>query len=169
MKLKNVRFLLVVALAALLQAAPAYAQDKRRDINVMEYVVVGKDTIYLDEIPPAVIHPRKTMNRRDWVQYYKRVHNFSKAYPYALLISQVINSTDSLFIADNYTRRQQDKGDVVIRPDASFMGLLKITNYEESVSAGRQKAVEALPRIRALLGLDAPAAAEEKSLPEQEA
>ena len=109
MKMKNVRFLLVVALAALLQAAPANAQDKRRDINVMEYVVVGKDTIYLDEIPPAVIHPRKTMNRRDWVQYYKRVHNFSKAYPYALLISQVINSTDSLFIADNYTRRQQDK------------------------------------------------------------
>ena len=52
------------------------------------------------------------------------------------------------------THRQADKGDVVIRPDASFMGLLKINGYEESVSAGRQKATEALPRIRALLGMD---------------
>ena len=52
------------------------------------------------------------------------------------------------------TERQADKGDVVIRPDASFMGLLKINGYEESVEAGRQKALEALPRIRELLGMD---------------
>ena len=99
----------ILTLAALLQVLPAFAQNTRRDINVMEYILVGKDTVFVDEIPPAVIHPRKTMKRRDWVKYYKRVHNFSKAYPYALLISQVINSTDSLFAADNYTKRQQDK------------------------------------------------------------
>ena len=52
------------------------------------------------------------------------------------------------------TRQQADKGDVVIRPDASFMGLLKINGYEESVEAGRQKALEALPRIRELLGMN---------------
>ena len=52
------------------------------------------------------------------------------------------------------TERQADKGDVVIRPDASFMGLLKINGYEESVEAGRQKALEALPRIRELLGMN---------------
>ena len=54
------------------------------------------------------------------------------------------------------TQRQVDKGDVVIRPDASFMGLLKINGYEESVEAGRQKALEALPRIRELLVIDEP-------------
>ena len=43
---------------------------------------------------------------------------------------------------------------MVIRPDASFMGLLKINGYEESVEAGRQKALEALPRIRELLGMN---------------
>jgi NTE family protein len=63
------------------------------------------------------------------------------------------------------TRQQADKGDVVIRPDASFMGLLKINGYEESVSAGRLKAMEALPRIRELLGMDLPASAQEKDLP----
>ena len=63
------------------------------------------------------------------------------------------------------TRQQADKGDVVIRPDASFMGLLKINGYEESVSAGRQKALEALPRIWELLGGETSVAEQEKSLP----
>ena len=64
------------------------------------------------------------------------------------------------------TRQQADKGDVVIRPDASFMGLLKINGYEESVSAGRQKALEALPRIRELLGLDLSHLEQQKGLPQ---
>ena len=67
------------------------------------------------------------------------------------------------------TLRQQDKGDVVIRPDASFMGLLKINGYEESVAAGRLKAAEALPRIREMLGMDAHALEQKESLPFQEA
>jgi hypothetical protein len=49
------------------------------------------------------------MSQREWVKYYKRVHNFSKAYPYALMVSRVIKETDSIFVADKYTRRQQDK------------------------------------------------------------
>lgn len=107
--MKRTLTLLTMALAALLLALPAPAQNPRRNINVMEYVIIDKDTVYLDEIPPAVIHPRQTMSKRDWVKYYKRVHNFSKAYPYALLISQIIKDTDSLFVADNYTKRQKDK------------------------------------------------------------
>lgn len=88
---------------------PSVSAQNRREVNVMEYYVNGKDTIYLDEIPPAVIHPKKTMKRREWVKYYKRVHNFSKAYPYALAISHIIKQTDSLFEAEHYTKRQQDK------------------------------------------------------------
>ena len=107
--MKKTLTLLALALAALLPALPAQAQNPRRDINVMEYVIIDKDTVYLDEIPPAVIHPRQTMNRRDWVKYYKRVHNFSKAYPYAIFVARVINQTDSLFVADHYTKKQQDK------------------------------------------------------------
>ena len=107
--MKRTLTILTLTLAALLQALPASGQNTRRDINVMEYVVIGQDTVYLDEIPPAVIHPRQKMSKRDWVKYYKRVHNFSKAYPYALLISQIIKETDSLFVADNYTKRQKEK------------------------------------------------------------
>ena len=67
------------------------------------------------------------------------------------------------------TLRQEDKGDVVIRPDASFMGLLRINGYEESVAAGRLKATEALPRIRELLGMDLPGTERKESLPAREA
>ena len=99
--------LLLVALATLL-VLPLPAQN-RREINVMEYYVYKGDTLYVDELPPAVIHPRQTMSRRNWVKYYKRVHNFSKAYPYAVMVARVINQTDSLFEADHYNKRQQDK------------------------------------------------------------
>ena len=107
--MKRITGILALALLPALFAPSLSAQNNRRELKVMEYYVNGQDTIFLDELPPAVIHPRQTMNKRDWVKYYKRVHNFSKAYPYALLISQVINETDSLFEAEHYTKRQQEK------------------------------------------------------------
>ena len=108
MKKRTVIFVFSVLLAALL-APSALAQSNRRELKVMEYYVYKGDTIFVDELPPAVIHPKQTMSHRNWVKYYKRVHNFSKAYPYAILIARVINQTDSLFAADHYTKRQQDK------------------------------------------------------------
>jgi hypothetical protein len=77
--------------------------------HVMEYIIDGKDTIFVDEITPSVIHPRQTMNQREWTQYYRRVYNFSKAYPYALLVSRVVRETDSLFVADKMSKRKQDR------------------------------------------------------------
>ncbi len=100
---------LLLVLTAVLPGGTLSAQNNRRELKVMEYQVYGKDTVYVDELPPAVIHPRQTMSRRNWTIYYKRIHNFSKAYPYALLVSRVIKETDSLFAADQYTKRQQDR------------------------------------------------------------
>ena len=107
--IKKTAYLLALTLLALLSALPSPAQNNRRELKVMEYYIYKGDTIYVDELPPAVIHPRQTMSQREWVKYYKRVHNFSKAYPYALMVSRVIKETDSIFVADKYTRRQQDK------------------------------------------------------------
>ena len=107
--IKKTAYLLALTLLALLSALPSPAQNNRRELKVMEYYIYKGDTIYVDELPPAVIHPRQTMSQREWAKYYKRVHNFSKAYPYALMVSRVIKETDSIFVADKYTRRQQDK------------------------------------------------------------
>ena len=107
--MKNLARILPLLLLAALLSPSLSAQDNRREVKVMEYYVNGQDTIFIDELPPAVIHPRQTMNKREWVKYYKRVHNFSKAYPYALMISRIINETDSTIAAEQFTRRQREK------------------------------------------------------------
>ena len=106
---RNVLSTLICVLLLAAFEAPATAQSNRRNAAVMEYYVYGNDTIFVDELPPAVILPRDKMKKRDWVKYYKRVYNFSKAYPYALMVSRVINETDSLFEADHYSKREQEK------------------------------------------------------------
>ncbi len=76
---------------------------------VMNRAVINGDTVLVDELPPAYVSPKYRMSKTDWRKYYKRVHNFSKAYPYALFVSEVINITDSLFEADHYTEIQKDR------------------------------------------------------------
>lgn len=106
---KSILYIIVSLAVVLISAAKMQAQNDPPKGHVLGYEVHGKDTVFIDDIPPAVIHPRQQMSKRDWIKYYKRVHNFSKAYPYALLISKTINETDSLFAADNYTKRQQSR------------------------------------------------------------
>lgn len=78
--------------------------------DVLQYVIDAQgDTVYVDEISPARIHPKKYLSKREWRKRARRVHNFSKAYPYALFIAQTIRETDSLFAARGYNSRQQDK------------------------------------------------------------
>lgn len=98
-------------LLALIAGSQLYAQKPDTVSGfVMPYIISGADTIYVDDIMPAVVSPKsKRMGKRQWREYYKRVHNFSKAYPYALFIAQTIRETDSLFEARHYTGKQQDK------------------------------------------------------------
>lgn len=101
--------LTIILTLALSLAGIWIPESKAQNSKVMLYEVVGRDTIYIDELPPAVIHPRQYMKKKEWKQYYQRVHNFSKAYPYALFVSAKIKETDSLFEARGYNRRQRDK------------------------------------------------------------
>ncbi|MBP9992541.1 MAG: DUF4294 domain-containing protein [Bacteroidales bacterium] len=102
-------YFIIAAILLLAGSFQSSAQIRLDSLDIMNYKVTDGDTVFFDDIPPAMIHPKQTMSRRDWVKYYKRVHNFSKAYPYALVVSRVINETDSLFAADNYTERQKEK------------------------------------------------------------
>lgn len=81
---------------------------KAQDVLQFEIDARG-DTVFVDEIRPARIHPKKYLSKREWRKRARRVHNFSKAYPYALFIAQTIRETDSLFAARGYNSRQQDK------------------------------------------------------------
>ena len=97
-------------LAAFVPAIGQARTQGRIQDQILKYEIDARgDTIYVDEIRPARIHPKKYLSKREWRARARRVHNFSKAYPYALFIARTIHETDSLFEARNYNERQQDK------------------------------------------------------------
>jgi len=105
---KHIFILLILTSAALCCHIDCLAQSVKKQ-QVMGYKVVGRDTVLVDEIPPAVIHPRQYMSRKEYKDFYRRLHNFSKAYPYAIVISKIIKETDSTFAARHYSNRQKNK------------------------------------------------------------
>lgn len=91
-------------------ASQLFAQDGSGQQGILQYEINERgDTIFVDEIVPARIHPKTYLSKREWRKRARRVHNFSKAYPYALFVAQTIRETDSLFAAREYNERQQDK------------------------------------------------------------
>ena len=56
----------------------------------------GKDTVYFDELPAAKVYARVPKQKgKEWRRYYRLVHNFSKAYPYALVAKKIVMQADS--------------------------------------------------------------------------
>ncbi len=76
-------------------------------------------------------------------------NNFEEEHPTAV---SVLKRAFAIMQA-HMTEAQQDKGDIIIRPDASLMGLLLPTNGTEAVQAGRKVMKEALPALKEKLRL----------------
>lgn len=78
--------------------------------NVLNYIVEGKDTIYIDYIKPSKVYSRLPKQKgREWRKYYRLVHNFSKSYPYALVARKLVQEADSTIAADNLKWAKRDK------------------------------------------------------------
>ena len=78
--------------------------------EVMQYIVEGKDTIYVDEIKASKVYSRVPRQKgRDWRKYYRLVHNFSKSYPYALVARKLVMEADSTIAADNLKGARKEK------------------------------------------------------------
>ena len=78
--------------------------------HVLKYIVEGKDTVYLDEIKASKIYSRLPKQKgREWRKYYRLVHNFSKAYPYALVAKKLVNEADSTIAAQNLKGAKREK------------------------------------------------------------
>lgn len=76
----------------------------------MHFMVEGRDTIFTDELPPARVYSRMPRQKgREWRRYYRLVHNFSKAYPYALAARHLVHEVDSTIEADNLKRAKRDR------------------------------------------------------------
>ena len=80
------------------------------DDNTLRYIVDGNDTIYVDHIRASKVYSRLPRQKgKEWRKYYKLVHNFSKAYPYALVARKLVHEADSTIAADNLKWAKRDK------------------------------------------------------------
>ena len=91
-----------------------HAQSRKtalpQEKEIMHYIVEGKDTIYIDEIRASKVYARIPKQKgKDWRKYYRLVHNFSKAYPYALVARKLVAEADSTIAADKLKRLKKEK------------------------------------------------------------
>ncbi|MBQ8856368.1 MAG: DUF4294 domain-containing protein [Bacteroidales bacterium] len=78
--------------------------------EVLRYVVDGKDTVFVDEIRASKVYSRVPRQKgREWRKYYRLVHNFSKAYPYALVAKKLVVEADSIIAADRLKGAKREK------------------------------------------------------------
>ncbi len=87
------------------------AQSRRRSSGgVLEYIVEGNDTIYIDQIRAAKVYPKIPRQKgKDWRKYYRLVYNFSKTYPYALVARELLKDVDSTLEADRLKGGKREK------------------------------------------------------------
>lgn len=78
--------------------------------NALRYIVEDGDTIYIDNIRPSKVYSRLPRQKgKEWRKYYRLVHNFSKAYPYALVARKLVQEADSTIVADKLKRVKRDQ------------------------------------------------------------
>lgn len=91
-------------------AAAVWGEKKGNDEMALKYIIEGKDTIYIDNINPSKVYSRLPKQKgREWRKYYRLVHNFSKAYPYALVARKLVIEADSTIAADKLKGAKREK------------------------------------------------------------
>jgi len=103
--MRNRLFIFTLIILPLLACGHDAAAQNR---GYMTYIVEKGDTVYVDMLKPAYTYTGKKKGRK-WRKYYKLVHNFSKTYPYAIQVREMIQEVDSTIAADHLRRRKKDK------------------------------------------------------------
>ena len=83
---------------------------KTDSTGIMPFFVEGNDTIYYGTITASKVYSRIPRQKgKDWRKYYRLVHNFSKAYPYALVARKLVTEADSTIAADKLKGAKREK------------------------------------------------------------
>lgn len=88
--------------------------EKKSQENInsgkLAYFIEGEDTIYYDTITASKVYSRLPKQKgKEWRQYYRLVHNFSKSYPYALVAKKLVVEADSTIAADRLKGAKREK------------------------------------------------------------
>lgn len=110
---KSNSYIFALVTAVLLVAGSADVRAQRRQKSeggVLEYIVEGKDTFFVDQLRASKVYPKLARQKgKDWREYYRLVHNFSKTYPYALVARELLLDVDSTILADNFKKGKKEK------------------------------------------------------------
>lgn len=78
--------------------------------SLMAFEIIEGDTLYYDVLNPSWIFPKgRKQKGKDWRKYYRLVHNFGKAYPYALAAKDLVAEVDSTIEVSHFNRIQKEK------------------------------------------------------------
>lgn len=77
--------------------------------KIMHYRVIEGDTVYVETLRPAWVWGRDPRDRKNWRRYYRLVHNFSRAYPYAMIAKDFVRAADSTIAASHLKGREREK------------------------------------------------------------
>lgn len=91
-------------------ATAVWGEKSSSSENTLNYIIEGRDTIYIDHLNPSKVYSRLPRQKgREWRKYYRLVHNFSKAYPYAMVARKLVQEADSTIAADNLKRVKREQ------------------------------------------------------------
>ena len=91
-------------------AAAVWGEKTSESDNALHFIVEKGDTIYVDQIQASKVYSRLPKQKgREWRKYYRLVHNFSKAYPYALVARNLVIRADSTIAADKLKGVKREK------------------------------------------------------------
>lgn len=101
---------LVSLLCTVVATLPGFAQNPDNG-TIMQYTVVGRDTIFLDKLNPLYVRYKPSYKRgsKEWREFRRLVYNFRKVYPYALKCKEIIRDADSTLAHASFTKRQRAK------------------------------------------------------------
>lgn len=90
------------------QAHPAKAASNQDSLSLMRYMIDDYgDTIYYDDLEQVNIVAKR--KGKEWRRYYRLVHNFAKAYPYALVAEEKLMEADSTITTDGLRRGKRNR------------------------------------------------------------
>ena len=102
---------IVITLALLCFCNLSHAQKNWQERIFMQYYVeTPGDTVFVDELPAAVVFPRIRKNGDpDIKKYYKLVYNFNKVYPYTDVARVIIERADSVLTYGHLSKAKKEK------------------------------------------------------------
>ena len=102
------RRIVLIILVLSLAVPQLRSQSRDEDETLMQYIIdKNGDTVYLDSLEP--IYKTAKRKGKSWRKYYRLVHNFSKAYPYAVLAQEKLLEADSTITAGEMNSRKRNR------------------------------------------------------------